>query len=75
VNCENNSTADRRLTDRQLIIVIQIGDLGVYMLMLPSYRELRLFIRKRIALLSACWGQRFSFKTNLFLYPRLNVLD
>ena len=60
-DCENNSSADRRLTDRQLIIGIQIGDLGVYMLLLPSYRELRFSLGKRIALLSACWEQRFSF--------------
>jgi hypothetical protein len=31
------------------------------MLSLPSYRKLRLTIGKRIALLSACWEQRFSF--------------
>jgi len=31
------------------------------MLWLPSYKALRRVIRKRIALLSACWGQRFSF--------------
>ena len=60
-NCENNSSADRRLTDRQLIVGIQIGDLSVYMLLLPSYRELRFSLGKRIALLSACWEQRFSF--------------
>jgi hypothetical protein len=38
-----------------LIIGIQIGNLSVYMLLLPSYRELRRTIGKRIALLSACW--------------------
>jgi len=31
------------------------------MLLLPSYRELRFSVGKRIALLSACWEQRFSF--------------
>jgi hypothetical protein len=29
---KNNSSADRRLTDRQLVIGIQIGDVSVYML-------------------------------------------
>jgi hypothetical protein len=60
-DCEIDSSADRRLTDRQLIVGIQIGDLSVYMLLLPSYRELRFSLGKRIALLSACWEQRFSF--------------
>ena len=60
-DCENYSSADRRLADRQLVLGIQIGDLSVYMLRLPSYRKLRRFIGKRIALLSACWEQRFSF--------------
>src|SRR5215213_179362 len=60
-DCENNSSADRRSADRQLLIGIQIGDLSVYMLGLPSYRELRQTVGKRIALLSACWEQRFSF--------------
>jgi hypothetical protein len=58
---ENDSSADRRSSDRQLIIGIQIGGLGVYMLELPSFRELRRTLGKRIALLSACWEQRFSF--------------
>jgi hypothetical protein len=35
-NCENDSSADRGLADRQLITGIQIGDLSVYMLWLPS---------------------------------------
>jgi hypothetical protein len=48
------------LTDRQLIVGIQIGNWSVYMLLLPSYRELRLSLGKRIALLSACWEQRIS---------------
>jgi hypothetical protein len=60
-----------------LIIGIQIGNLSVYMLWLPSYRELRRFIGKRIALLSACWKQRFSLLKNFsrkgaktqFLFP------
>src|SRR5215510_14741435 len=60
-DCVNDSSADRRLADRQLVIGIQIGSLSVYMLGLPSYRKLRLTIGKRIALLSACWGQRISF--------------
>src|ERR1043166_3732529 len=60
-DCENDSSADRRLADRQLIIGIQIGSLSVYMLWLPSCKALRRFIGKRIALLSACWEQRFSF--------------
>src|SRR5215510_10566263 len=60
-NCENDSSADRRSADRQLIIGIQIGDLSVYMLWLPSYKALRRFIGKRIALLSACWSSAFRF--------------
>src|SRR5215510_11286839 len=60
-DCENDSSADRRSADRQLVIGIQIGNLSVYMLRLPSYKALRRFIGKRIALLSACWEQRFSF--------------
>src|SRR5215217_3491342 len=60
-DCENNSRADRRSADRQLVTGIQIGDLGVYMLLLSSWRELRRTLGKRIALLSACWEQRFSF--------------
>jgi hypothetical protein len=33
VDCENDSSADRGLADRQLIVGIQIGDLSVYMLL------------------------------------------
>jgi hypothetical protein len=71
-DCENNSSADRRSADRQLLIGIQIGDLSVYMLGLPSYRELRQTVGKRIALLSACWEQRFSF-LNPFSNPCSSV--
>src|ERR1051325_4701406 len=72
-DCENDSSADRRLTDRQFAIGIQIGDSSVYMLLLPSYRELRFSLGKRIALLSACWEQRFSFLKFFsdLRYPRL----
>jgi hypothetical protein len=45
------------------------------MLGLPSYRELRQTVGKRIALLSACWGQRISFFKSLLtnrVHPWLN---
>jgi predicted enzyme related to lactoylglutathione lyase len=47
------------------------------MLWLPSYRELRRTIGKRIALLSACWEQRISFLNHIHtpLSSRLIVLD
>src|ERR1051325_249902 len=60
-DCENDSSADRGSAERQVIIGLQMGDSSVYMLWLPSYRALRRAVGKRIALLSACCEQRFSF--------------